>query len=128
MKAIILVGGEGTRLRPLTHSAVKAMLPVLNKPFLEYVIRHLSNHKVNEVILALGYKPDLRDYGIGAQILSNLGIKQIKLITNNPRKIVGLEGYDLKVVERIPIEIEPNAANYNYLKTKKEKLGHNLNI
>ena len=77
---------------------------------------------------ALGHKPDLRDYGIGAQILVDLGIKNIRLLTNNPRKIVGLEGYGLRVVERVPLETEPNPSNYNYLKTKKEKLGHDLNI
>ncbi|MDD4980381.1 MAG: bifunctional 3,4-dihydroxy-2-butanone-4-phosphate synthase/GTP cyclohydrolase II [Candidatus Omnitrophica bacterium] len=77
---------------------------------------------------ALGHKADLRDYGIGAQVLADLGLKNIRLLTNNPRKIVGLEGYGLKVVERIPLEILPNSSNYNYLKTKKEKLGHNLDI
>ncbi|MFH0912709.1 MAG: bifunctional 3,4-dihydroxy-2-butanone-4-phosphate synthase/GTP cyclohydrolase II [Candidatus Omnitrophota bacterium] len=77
---------------------------------------------------ALGHKADLRDYGIGAQILVDLGLTNIRLLTNNPRKIVGLEGYSLKVVERLPIEITPNPSNYNYLKTKKEKLGHDLNI
>lgn len=77
---------------------------------------------------ALGHKADLRDYGIGAQILVDLGVKHIRLLTNNPRKIVGLEGYGLKVVERFPLEVEPNPANYRYLKTKKEKLGHDLNI
>ncbi len=77
---------------------------------------------------ALGYKPDLRDYGIGAQILVDLGLRDIRLLTNNPRKIVGLEGYGLRVIERIPLEIEPNPLNYNYLKAKKEKLGHNLNL
>lgn len=77
---------------------------------------------------ALGHAADLRDYGIGAQILVDLGIKNIRLLTNNPRKIVGLEGYGLKVTERIPLETEPNPSNYNYLKTKKEKLGHDLNI
>jgi len=77
---------------------------------------------------ALGHKPDLREYGIGAQILADLGLKDIRLLTNNPRKIVGLEGYGLKVVERVPLEIEPNPSNYRYLKTKKEKFGHNLNI
>jgi 3,4-dihydroxy 2-butanone 4-phosphate synthase/GTP cyclohydrolase II len=77
---------------------------------------------------ALGHKPDLRDYGIGAQILVDLGVKNIRLLTNNPRKIVGLEGYGLLVTERIPLEVEPNPINYNYLKTKKEKLGHSLNI
>jgi 3,4-dihydroxy 2-butanone 4-phosphate synthase/GTP cyclohydrolase II len=77
---------------------------------------------------ALGHKADLRDYGIGAQILVDLGVKNIRLLTNNPRKIVGLEGYGLKVIERVPIEVEPNPLNYNYLKAKKEKLGHNLKI
>jgi len=77
---------------------------------------------------ALGHKADLRDYGIGAQILVDLGIKQIRLLTNNPRKIVGLEGYGLKISERVPLEIEPNAQNYKYLKTKKEKLGHHIDI
>lgn len=77
---------------------------------------------------ALGHKADLRDYGIGAQILVDLGIKQIRLLTNNPRKIVGLEGYGLKVSERVPLEIEPNAQNYKYLKTKKEKMGHHIDI
>ena len=75
---------------------------------------------------ALGFPADLRDYGIGAQILADLGVKKIKLLTNNPRKIIGLEGYGLKVVERIPIEIRPTKINKNYLKTKKEKLGHLL--
>jgi len=77
---------------------------------------------------ALGHKADLRDYGIGAQILVDLGIKNIRLFTNNPRKIIGLEGYGLRVVERVALEIRHNPSNYKYLKTKKEKLGHNLNI
>jgi len=77
---------------------------------------------------ALGHKVDLRDYGIGAQILVDLGIKQIRLLTNNPRKIIGLEGYGLKVSQRLPLEITPNSENYRYLKTKKEKLGHHLDI
>ncbi len=77
---------------------------------------------------ALGYRPDLRDYGIGAQILEDLGVRRIRLMTNNPRKIVGLEGYGLKVVERVALEVAPHAGNYKYLKTKKEKLGHNLTL
>jgi 3,4-dihydroxy 2-butanone 4-phosphate synthase/GTP cyclohydrolase II len=72
----------------------------------------------------LGFKPDLRDYGIGAQILADLGIKKIRLLTNNPKKIVGLQGYDLEIVERIPIEITPNEVNAHYLETKRDKLGH----
>ncbi|MBI5183833.1 MAG: bifunctional 3,4-dihydroxy-2-butanone-4-phosphate synthase/GTP cyclohydrolase II [Nitrospinae bacterium] len=73
---------------------------------------------------ALGFKPDLRDYGIGAQILVNLGIGRIRLMTNNPRKIVGLEGYGLKVVERVPLEITPCKDNLRYLRTKRERMGH----
>jgi len=73
---------------------------------------------------ALGYKADLRDYGVGAQILSDLGVRKIRLLTNNPKKIVGLEGYGLEVVERVPIEIPPNESNTNYLETKRDKLGH----
>ena len=74
----------------------------------------------------LGFASDLRDYGIGAQILADLGIKKIKLMTNNPRKIVGLEGYGLEVVERVPLEITPCEYNERYLSTKKEKMGHLL--
>ncbi len=79
-----------------------------------------------EANLALGYKADLRDYGVGAQILRDLGIRKIKLLTNNPKKIVGLEGYGLTVTARVPIEMHPHAKNIHYLKVKKNKLGHML--
>jgi len=72
----------------------------------------------------LGFPPDLRDYGTGAQILADLGIKKIRLLTNNPRKVVGLEGYGLEIVERVAIRPDPNKHNARYLKTKKKKLGH----
>ncbi len=72
----------------------------------------------------LGFKPDLRDYGIGAQILIDLGIKKINLLTNNLKKVIGLKGYGLEIVQRIPIEIKPNEKNERYLKTKRDKLGH----
>ncbi|MBN1780293.1 bifunctional 3,4-dihydroxy-2-butanone-4-phosphate synthase/GTP cyclohydrolase II [bacterium] len=72
----------------------------------------------------LGFPADLRDYGVGAQILRNLGVQKIRLLTNNPRKIVGLQGHGLEIVERIPIEVEPNHVNAKYLQTKRDKLGH----
>ena len=78
--------------------------------------------------VALGFKPDLRDYGIGAQILADLGLTSIALLTNNPRKIVGLEGYGLKVTKRVPLEIKPGKCNVKYLKTKRRKMGHLLEL
>ena len=74
----------------------------------------------------LGYPADLRDYGIGAQILVDLGIKQIRLLTNNPRKVIGLEGYGLEIAERVPLEVEPNNVNRRYLETKRDKMHHLL--
>ena len=75
---------------------------------------------------ALGFDPDLRDYGIGAQILADLGLTQVRLMTNNPRKLVGLDGFGLSIVERVPLEIPPTPANAKYLKAKRDKLGHLL--
>jgi 3,4-dihydroxy 2-butanone 4-phosphate synthase/GTP cyclohydrolase II len=79
-----------------------------------------------EANLELGFPADSRDWGIGSQILSDLGLTSIRILTNNPKKIVGLEGFGLSVVEQVPIEIPPNAENLRYLRTKKEKLGHRL--
>jgi 3,4-dihydroxy 2-butanone 4-phosphate synthase/GTP cyclohydrolase II len=76
----------------------------------------------------LGFKADLRDYGVGSQILSDLGAHRIRIITNNPGKRAGVEGYGIKIVERVPLEIQPNENNLRYLRTKKEKLGHVLNL
>jgi 3,4-dihydroxy 2-butanone 4-phosphate synthase / GTP cyclohydrolase II len=76
----------------------------------------------------LGFKPDLRNYGIGAQVLVDLGVRKIRLITNNPKKIIGLQGYGLSIVEQVPIEIEPNEYNRCYLECKKLKMGHWLNL
>lgn len=75
---------------------------------------------------ALGFQPDLRDYGTGAQILVDLGLSHIRLMTNNPRKVVGLDGFGLEIVERVPLEIPPTPANQRYLRTKRDKLGHLL--
>jgi 3,4-dihydroxy 2-butanone 4-phosphate synthase/GTP cyclohydrolase II len=74
----------------------------------------------------LGFKPDMRDYGIGAQILKDLGIAKIRLLTNNPKKYTGLTGYGLEIVERVPIETKPTRENVKYLRTKKDKMGHLL--
>ncbi len=81
-----------------------------------------------EANVKLGFKPDLRDYGIGAQILRDLGVRKMRLLTNNPKKIVGLEGYGLEVLERVPIEMPPTRRNRAYLVTKRDKLGHLLTL
>jgi 3,4-dihydroxy 2-butanone 4-phosphate synthase/GTP cyclohydrolase II len=83
-----------------------------------------QGHDTVEANVALGFKPDLRDYGIGAQILRALGIGRMRLLTNNPRKIVGLEGYGLQIIDRVPLEIPPREDNIRYLRAKQEKLGH----
>jgi 3,4-dihydroxy 2-butanone 4-phosphate synthase/GTP cyclohydrolase II len=81
-----------------------------------------------EANVKLGFKPDLRDYGLGAQILRDLGVRKMRLLTNNPKKIVGLEGYGLEVVQRVPIETPPTARNRAYLITKRDKMGHLLTL
>ncbi|HEY1084361.1 MAG TPA: GTP cyclohydrolase II, partial [Prosthecobacter sp.] len=79
-----------------------------------------------EANLKLGFAMDLRDYGIGAQIISDLGVRKLRLMTNNPRKVVGLEGHKLEIIEQVPVISEPNPHNKKYLETKKKKLGHKL--
>jgi len=81
-----------------------------------------------EANVLLGFPPDLRDYGIGAQILKDIGVRKIRLLTNNPRKIVALDGYGIEVVERVPLQVEYNKDNVKYMRTKKEKMGHLLNL
>jgi 3,4-dihydroxy 2-butanone 4-phosphate synthase/GTP cyclohydrolase II len=92
-----------------------------------YVLQDEGRDTV-EANIELGFRPDLRDYGLGAQIIKDLDIKKLKLLTNNPKKIIGLEGYGIEVVERVPIEIPPNEINKKYLETKREKMGHMLNL
>src|SRR5262245_27546381 len=97
---------------------------LLNK-FKAYELQDAGKDTV-EANEALGFKPDQRDYGIGAQVLVDLGVKNLRLLTNNPKKRVGLEGYGLQVVDRVPIEMTPTPENQRYLSTKRDKLGHIL--
>ena len=93
-----------------------------------YQLQQEKNMDTVEANCALGFKPDLRDYGIGAQILSYLGVKKIRLLTNNPSKRVGLSGYGLEIIDTVPIVVKSNPHNHNYLDTKKKKMGHKLDI
>ena len=99
----------------------------LEKKLLTYNLQD-SGFDTVEANLKLGYPPDLRDYGIGAQILRCIGVKKMRLLTNNPRKVVGLSGYNLEITEIVPIQTKPNKENIKYLKTKKEKLGHTIKL
>jgi 3,4-dihydroxy 2-butanone 4-phosphate synthase / GTP cyclohydrolase II len=93
-----------------------------------YQLQQVEKLDTVEANQRLGYPADLREYGIGAQILFDLGVRQIRLLTNNPKKVVGLDGYGLRIVERVEIPIPPNEKNANYLRTKKDKLGHLLDM
>jgi 3,4-dihydroxy 2-butanone 4-phosphate synthase/GTP cyclohydrolase II len=115
-------GGKGVILYMRQEGRGIGLLPKLQA----YRLQQEEGLDTVEANRRLGYAPDLRHYGIGAQILFDLGVRDIRLLTNNPRKVVGLDGYGLRIVERVPIQIPPNQDNATYLKTKKDKLGHLL--
>jgi 3,4-dihydroxy 2-butanone 4-phosphate synthase/GTP cyclohydrolase II len=122
--AMVEEAGAGVILYILTHEG--RGIGLANK-IKAYALQDTGIDTV-EANRRLGFKPDQRDYGVGAQILVSLGVKKIRLLTNNPRKFIGLTGYGLEIVERVPIEIPPNTTNLDYLRTKKEKMGHILEM
>jgi 3,4-dihydroxy 2-butanone 4-phosphate synthase/GTP cyclohydrolase II len=124
-KAMALIGAEGKGVILYLNQEGRG-IGLLNK-IKAYELQDKGEDTV-EANEHLGFKADPRDYGIGAQILSDLGLHQIRVMTNNPKKFVALKGYGLKIVERVPLEISPNEMNKKYLKTKREKLGHYLSI
>jgi 3,4-dihydroxy 2-butanone 4-phosphate synthase / GTP cyclohydrolase II len=123
--AMRLVAKEGSGVIVYMHQEGRG-IGLINK-MKAYALQDQGKDTV-EANEALGFAPDLRDYGLGAQILRDLGVRKIRLMTNNPKKIVGLQGYGLEVIERIPIEIKPGQRNLAYLRTKKTKLGHLLTL
>lgn len=122
-KALQLIGENGNGV--LLYMRQEGRGIGLANKLRAYALQDAGSDTV-EANTELGYPPDLRDYGIGAQILVDLGVKEMRLLTNNPRKIIGLEGYGLKIKERVPLEIAPNNVNRRYLETKRDKLHHLL--
>jgi len=125
VRSLEMIGEEGKGALIYMHQEGRG-IGLANK-IKAYALQEKGKDTV-EANEALGLKPDLRDYGIGAQILSHLGIRKLRLMTNNPKKIIGLEGYGLEIVGRVPIVVPPNRRNRSYLKTKQEKMGHLLDM
>ncbi len=123
--ALMMIEKEGRGILLYIHQEGRG-IGLVNK-LKAYMLQDQGKDTV-EANEALGFKPDLRDYGIGAQILADLGVRRMRLMTNNPKKIIGLEGYGLEVTERVSIEVPPKKENLNYLKTKRQKMGHLLNL
>jgi 3,4-dihydroxy 2-butanone 4-phosphate synthase/GTP cyclohydrolase II len=120
-RALARIGEEGRGVLLYMHQEGRGI--GLTNKIRAYALQDQGRDTV-EANLELGFKEDLRDYGISAQILRDLNIGKIALLTNNPRKISGLEGYGVKVVERVPLEVVPRDSNIHYLRTKQRKLGH----
>src|SRR5947209_17036229 len=123
-RAMTRVAEEGRGVVPYMRQEGRG-IGLLNK-LRAYKLQQQEGLDTVEANQRLGFAPDLRHYGIGAQILFDLGIRDIRLLTNNPKKAVGLDGYGLRIVEQIGIQIPPNEVNRHYLQTKKDKLGHLL--
>ena len=123
--SLLMIENEGTGILLYMRQEGRG-IGIVNK-LLAYSLQE-KGHDTVEANEALGFKADLRDYGIGAQILKDLGVKKMRLITNNPRKIKGLSGHGLEIIERVSIEIPPSDTNKKYLSTKRDKLGHFINL
>lgn len=125
-KAMEMVSAEGSGVILYLRQEGRG-IGLINK-LKAYELQRCKGLDTVEANLSLGFKDDLRDYGLGAQMLVNLGVRKMRLLTNNPKKMVGLDGYGLSVVEQVPIEVEPNEHNRCYLECKKLKMGHTLTI